>query len=631
MKHFSKLKKKVQARSDLNTDFIQKAYVFARDAHKGQTRKSGEEYIIHPVAVADIIFDLEGDEESIITALLHDTVEDTNVTLDDIKEHFGEKIAYLVDALTKVAKIKYPGLKEERTIDAFFRVVFSASKDLRVLCIKLVDRLHNMQTIEFHSPTKQKKLAKETLEIYVPPAYYIGFWKIMRDLEEISFKTLYPVDHEKISEYYEECDKSIGKLVKKKAEMLEAYLNEKGIKASTKIFWRRKYNFYIRTNKLKKDLSEFSSPIGVELVTQSASDCYRALEVIHSLGNPRFDKMKDFIACPKENGYSAFHTSIFCSEGSCIDIHILSDEMKKRNEFGFFKTQIETKSFSNVLNEIISMQEHSKNKMNLFKKVKQDILQDRIHVFSTTGDVVSLPKGATVIDFAFHLKKDKATHLTKVKINNKVAPIHSFLSNGDSVELILSDSPQVTFNWCNWCKSSYAQKYIKDFLHSLSADIAYEIGKQQLSKYVQRFCGLTLEEADPKFQPCEKLYSCKNKKDLYVKIGRGEIEISQFLKTVFSEKDLLFSTFALGSSYSASKGQRNIKMQIKSQDRVGLLNEIIKALSKRDINIIENSSYVDAIKRFISEFAISVKNFDQLFELCEEIENIKGVEIILKL
>ncbi|MBT4936325.1 bifunctional (p)ppGpp synthetase/guanosine-3',5'-bis(diphosphate) 3'-pyrophosphohydrolase [Candidatus Peregrinibacteria bacterium] len=487
-----------------------------------------------------------------------------------------------------------------------------------------------MQTLEFHSKAKQKKVAQETLEIYVPPAYYIGFWKVMRELEDISFKALYPEAYEKITEYYTQCDTKIGKMVQVKSKMLEEKLLECGIKAKAHIFWRRKYNFYLRTNKLKKDFSEFSSPIGVEVLVENGADCYRAIEMVHGIGNPRFDKLKDFIACPKENGYSAFHTSIFCSEGSCIDIHILSEEMKKRNDLGFFKTQIETQSFSNVLNEIITMQDRSNNKMNLFKKVKQDILKDRIHVFSTKGKVASLAKGATVIDFAFHLEKQRASHLIKVKINNKVSPIHSFLSNGDSVELTLSPSPQITFHWFSWCKSSYAQKHIKEFLHGLSADIAYEVGKQQLLKYIQRFCGLSLEEAHIKFQPAEKLYNCNNKKDLYVKIGRSEIEISQFLKTTFSEKDLLFSTFALGTTSNLKKNQNYVKIQIKSQDRVGLLNEIIKTMSKRDINITENSSYVDAIKRFVCEFVIGIKTFDQLFEICEEIENIKGIEVVLK-
>jgi GTP diphosphokinase / guanosine-3',5'-bis(diphosphate) 3'-diphosphatase len=630
MNYFTPLEKKIKARDNLNTSLIKKAYVFAYNAHKKQKRKSGESYIIHPVSVAEMICELEGDQDSIIAALLHDTIEDTKITAFDIQDQFGKEISYLVESMTKVSKLQALPLKIERSIDAFFQILLSTSKDLRVLCIKLVDRLHNMRTIEFHTTERQQAIAHETLEIYVPIAYHIGFWKVMKELEDISFKILHPQEYEKIKNYYQGYKEQNEKFIETQSKFLQANLKKINIEAKIRVFWRRKYDFYILTHKITDNERQYPFIMGIEVNVETQGDCYRALECIHQLGRPQVHRIRDFIACPKDNGYSAFHTSVFCQKGIEVNIHILSHEMRQKNELGFFKTHIEIQSFSHVLNDVMSIKEESANNIKFFTKIKKDVLKDRMYVFSSDGNIVSLANNSSVIDFLFQLNKDNASFVKEVKINNQVSPLHSILLNGDIIDIIYDEKSQINFSWLNWAKSRYAKKHIMNFLNNMSESIAEIIGKEQLFKYIQRFCGLTLEEVNPKLISMYEYYHCENQTDLYIAIGRAEIEIFKFLERTFTEKILLRSSFQFTEDQKLKNKKYQLKIQVKSENRMKMLNNIIKAITNNSIDIVETSSYIDAIDRFISEFVIHVKTFKQLFNLCELLENIPGVECINK-
>ena len=630
MDYFTPLQKKIKARDNVNISLIEDAYTFAYNAHKKQKRKSGESYIVHPVAVAEMICELEGDDNSIVAALLHDTIEDTSITSLDIHNQFGAEITYLVEGMTKVSKLQALPLKIDRSIDAFFQILLTTSKDLRILCIKLVDRLHNMRTIEFHNSERQKAIAHETLEIYVPIAYHIGFWKVMKELEDISFKILHPQGYKKVVDYYQEHKKQYEDFIQTQSRILQEKLKKINIHATIRVFWRRKYDFYILTQKINDDTDQYPFIIGLEINVQNTGDCYRALECVHQLGRPQVHRIKDFIASPKDNGYCAFHTAVFCKEGIQLNVHIFSHEMRQRNELGFFKTHIEIQSFSHVLNDVMSIKEESANNVKFFTQIKKDVLRDRMYVFSSDGNIVSLANNSSVIDFLFQLDKNKAFLVKQVKINNNISPLHSILYNGDIIDVIYDENLQVSFSWLNWANSRYAKKNIMTFLNNVSEDIALKTGKEQLLKYIQRFCSLTLEEVAYKFTSLYECYHCKNQRDLYIAIGRAEVEIFEFLEKAFTETVLLRSSFQFTESQKIKNQKYQLKIQVKSENRGDMLNNIIKTMSDKSIHIIETSSYIDAIDQFISEFVIHVKTFNQLFYLCELLENIPGVESVNK-
>lgn len=632
MQHFKSLKKKLKKNGKIDLIKTEKAYLFAKKAHSGQKRQSGEDYITHPIAVAEMLNDLSVDESSIITALLHDTVEDANISLKEIEKEFGKSVRHLVEGLTKISKLVYAGNKEERKIDDFYRFILSAAKDIRVIIIKILDRLHNLKTIKHFKKDKQIRIAQETLDIFVPLAYTIGFWKAMVELEDFSFKTINERAYKKIDNYFNKCQKDFGKIVDEFIKTIKNEFLSQGIDVEIKTFFRRKYSFFQKSNNFTVDLKNLPFPLIIKIITKDKIDCYKALGIIHSVTSPRFDRIKDFIATSKENGYSALHTAVIFKHRICFDIHIMTQEMELQNIYGCLHNQSNDKSFNEVLSNIVNLQIDSKNKRKFFEEVKRDILHERIYVFSAEGEVVSISKGSSVIDFVYMIYGEKANYLKKIKINDNFESFSFALDDGDVVESFFGKNLRVNVNWLGWAKTINAKRKIKSYLKSNTDSESLIIGKELLNLQLQRFFNLNIENIEERIKKNFNLLKCKDVNELFIKIGKGKIEIKSLLKILFSEPELTFSSFKLKfSSIKSHKEAFKVKIRIESEDKIGLLRELISLISEQNINIIESASYNDKTKGAVCEFGIEISEFDELFDLCETISNFHGVKNVLKI
>jgi len=500
---FSSLRKSLEKRKDIDISRVEKAYHFARRAHAGQKRKSGEDYIIHPVSVAEMLADIQADEESIIAALLHDTVEDTSVTSKEIRKNFGEKIAELVDGLTKLAKIKYQGSVEDRTIDNFSRMIFSSAKDIRIILIKLLDRLHNLQTIQSLRPEKQKRIAQETMDIYIPIAQMLGAWKVMVRLEEICFEILEKTSFQKMTKYFENFEKKYGSSISHVRDIFE-----KKVGCPAFIFPRRKYSLFEASKKFLIPFSEIDLPMGVKIIVPTQSDCYKTLEIIHTTYPPRFDKIKDYIARPKENGYAAFHTGVFLKNGVCLDVQILSQKMESKARFGFFNFCKKGTSTLKVLDKIIDLQKNSENKKEFFETVKKGILHEKIYVFNEKGDMFELPKGSLVLDFAYAESEKGAPFCSGAFQNNISVSPFSELSSGDNIRIQKEKEPQISAKWLPLVQSQKGKQSIRMWIQKREQKKNKKEGEEILRK---KLSWIHEEYNSPLFQDFFKHQDCSHK------------------------------------------------------------------------------------------------------------------------
>lgn len=452
---------------------ITKALAFAEEAHRGQLRASGDPYIIHPFNTALILAEFQADAETIAAGLLHDTVEDTKITLTDIEKDFGKQIAFMVESVTKLGQLKYRGVK--RHTESLRKLFVAMSEDIRVIMIRLADRLHNVRTLNFLPPEKQKRIALETLEIYAPLANRLGVWRLKGMLEDASFPFACPEEYKKVVALRKTKGKETVKRLEKIYRAIHKELTAKGLKDFT-IDYRIKYLYSLYSKLLKKNMNidEIYDISALRVIVKTIDECYQVLGVVHNLWRPIPGRLKDYIANPKPNGYQSIHTSIFTGDGNAVEIQIRTEQMQYEAEFGIASHVAYdeagkksngklTKDMSWVA-DLIDWQKHLKEDAKFIDHLKDRLRHERIFVFTPKGEVVELPKDSSPIDFAYAIHSDIGHHAASAKVNGKMTALDSNLKNGDVVLITTNKNNHPTTKWLNMTKTTDAKKHIKNFL-----------------------------------------------------------------------------------------------------------------------------------------------------------------------
>ena len=476
---------------------VTKAYNFAEKAHSAQKRYSGEPYFIHLVATAKNLAELQMDATTIAAGLLHDSIEDTGVKAEDIEKEFGSEILFLIEGVTKLGKLKYRGA--QRHTESLRKLFVAMSQDIRVLIIKLTDRLHNMQTLEHVPHQKQKRIAMETLEIYAPLAYRLGMRKLNRELEDLAFPYILPEEFKKtealLKQKSEETTEHLTKLLNqlKKALAKEGVLN---FKSDYRV--KGLYSLYRKLSRKDMDIEKVYDISAIRIVLQSVADCYRVLGIVHSLWRPLPGRIKDYIAFPKPNGYQSIHTTIFTGDGSIVEVQIRTEEMHREAEYGIashlgykegrdvaaiglswirklipltprkVSTEDTKAEFHNVPDWITHLAEGvAENQPDVFMKdLREDFFGHRMFVFTPKGDVVDLPVASTPVDFAYAIHSDIGNHIAAAKVNGKMVAINTPLHNGNTVEIMTKSSSHPTEKWLGYTKTALAKRHIRSVIES---------------------------------------------------------------------------------------------------------------------------------------------------------------------
>ena len=522
--------------NETHIKFIEKAIYFATYAHKDQIRKSGEAYIVHPIQVAGILAELKLDPDTIATGFLHDVVEDTGFSIDDIEYEFGKDVAFLVEGVTKLGKIKYKSHAEQQA-ENHRKMLLAMANDLRVIMVKLADRLHNLRTLKFHKPEKQRMIAEETLEIYAPLAHRLGMNKIKWELEDTSLRYLNP------QQYYR-----IVHLMNSKRDEREEYINTtiENIKEATKdldieavIYGRPKhiYSIYRKMKDQKKQFSEIYDLLAIRVLVDSIKDCYAVLGAIHTKWKPMPGRFKDYIAIPKANMYQSIHTTVIGPGGRPVEIQIRTFEMHQVAEYGVaahwaYKEGNKEKVTNDPLQkqldwfkDLIELQNETKDAKDFMNSVKEDIFGDKVYVFTPKGDVSELPLGSGPLDFAYNIHTEVGNKTVGAKVNNKIVPLNYQLKTGDIVEVLTSaNSFGPSRDWINLVYTTRAKNKIKRFFKLQDRDENIIKGRELLEKQITEL-GFNFKDFMTKqgMKDIASRFNFGTEEDLLASIGFGEI------------------------------------------------------------------------------------------------------------
>ena len=480
---------------EADVDLVRRAYIFSARAHQGQTRLSGESYLIHPLDVAKILAELKLDAATVAAGILHDTIEDTTSTTEEIQSLFGDEVAKLVDGMTKLSRIELQS-REEREAQNFRKMIVAMSNDIRVILIKLADRLHNMRTLTFLPPEKQKRTAQETLDIYAPLANRLGIAKIKTELEDLSFRYLHPV------EYREIADKVIQKRLERQAyideliEIVKRQLAEHGYKGEVKGRPKHLYGIWQKMQKQGISFDDVYDLIAVRIITDSKVNCYAILGLIHSLWTPVPGRFKDFIGVPKSNLYQSLHTTVIGPKGERVEFQLRTEEMHRLAEEGIaahwrYKektalSQREEQQFA-WLRQLLEWQSDLTDAKEFMDTVKGDLFPDVVYVFTPRGDVRELPQGSTPVDFAYAVHTDIGHQCVGAKINGKIVPIKHILRNGDRIEIITQVGHTPSRDWLKFVKTSKARTRIKAWVNTEERRRSILLGKELLDKDLRKY------------------------------------------------------------------------------------------------------------------------------------------------
>jgi GTP pyrophosphokinase len=519
-------------------DRIREAYAFADKAHVGQVRKSGEPYILHPLAVAEILVDMQMDATSVIAALLHDVVEDTTVPLEEVRERFGETCAMLVDGLTKLEKIKFK-TKEEQQNENYRKMFVAMAQDIRVILIKLADRLHNMRTLKFQSEENQRKIAQETLDIFCPIAHRLGMSAIKWEMEDIALRYLNP------QQYYR-----IVNLMKKKRAEREQYieacivlirnkLNEMGIHGDISGRPKHIYSIHKKMVTQNKQFNEIYDLLAIRVIVDTIKDCYAALGIIHTLWKPMPGRFKDYIAMPKPNMYQSLHTTVVGPNGEPLEVQIRTMEMHRTSEYGIaahwaYKEGVAVPSdkFTEKMSffrEIMELQHEATDASEFIESLKMDFFTDLVYVFTPKGEVIELPAGSVPLDFAYRIHTEVGNRTIGAKVNGRIVPLDHRLKTGDIVEILTSKhSYGPSQDWLKIAQSSHARNKIKQWFKKEKREENVEKGREAVEKEIRRL-GLdpSVVMTDDQLLEVAKKFNFNDIEDMYSAVGFGGITAAQ--------------------------------------------------------------------------------------------------------
>ena len=594
---YSELEKKIAATGhDFDLKRIRAAYEMARAAHEGQKRKDGSPYVTHCVAAADISVDMGLDEDSIVAALLHDVIEDTTLTHADIARDFGDAVADIVEGVTKLTRVQYTS-KEDEQMENLRKMLMAMAKDIRVILIKIADRLHNMRTMDYQTPEKQRTKSLETMEIYAPIAHRLGMQQAKWELEDLSLRYLDPTGYKEITEYLNSRMPELEAFMSGVDDRIQARLKQEGIEASISSRIKHVYSIYRKMYSQKLDINGIFDLCAFRVIVDSLPDCYNVLGIIHDMFKPVPGRFKDYISTPKPNMYQSLHTTVIGSEGIPFEVQIRTWDMHHTAEYGIaahWKYKMgdgaasvrggDEEKFAWVRMLLESQQES--DAQDFFHDLKIDMFADEVFVFSPKGDVINLPAGATPIDFAYSIHSDVGNHMVGAKVNGRIVTYDYALQNGDIVEIRTSKSaPGPSRDWLNMVKSGSARTKIKQWYKKERREENVIRGREMLEDELRRM-GLTLDDVldEEIIAPILKRLCFATVDDLYAAIGYNGIAVARAANRMRDEVKARSErnekkTVLDKVSAAADRREQNAKKEVKPVQGVlveGLDNCLIK-------------------------------------------------------
>lgn len=535
-----------------DTKLIIKAYNYAKEKHGTQCRKSGEPYIIHPVQVAYILADIGLDEATICAALLHDVVEDTEVTHEDLVRDFGEEIATMVAGVTKLGELRYQASTEERQVENYRKMFLAMGKDIRVIIIKLADRLHNLRTLKYLRRDRQIANAKETMELYAPLANRLGIYSLKWELEDLAFKYLYPEEYSELVEGIDKKREERLQFIEKIMDDIRGQLKKQKIEAEVTGRAKHLYSIYRKMKRDNKTLDQIYDLFALRILVNSVKDCYAALGVVHEMYSPMPGRFKDYIAVPKPNMYQSIHTTLLGEKGTPFEVQIRTWEMHRIAEYGIaahwaYKEANYGKKGKQVvtvtkdklawLRETLEWQQDMKDPQEFLNTLKTELFEDEVYVFTPKGKILVLPRDATPIDFAYSIHEEIGNHMVGCKINSKMMPIITKLQSGDIVEIMTSDSQKgPSRDWLKFIKTTKAKSKIQSWFKKEQRSENIEKGKDLIEKEIKRI-GISHDELFKQdyINAALDRYKFKNLEEMYASVGFGAISQVKIISRMLEE------------------------------------------------------------------------------------------------
>jgi len=560
---------------------LQQAFHMARNAHKHQCRKSGEPYITHPLGVAHIIADMELDVASLLTALLHDTVEDTNVTLGDIEEIFGGEISQCVDGVTKIAKIEFTSYEEQQS-ENYRKLILAMSKDIRVVLVKLADRLHNMRTLQYMPKEKQQRIARETMEIYAPLAHRLGIYKVKTELEDLCFRYLKPKKCEALEQQIKVAEVELKQYNEEVVVILEKLMKEAGlgidssllVKGRTKGLW----SIYNKMKRQDIELDDVHDVIGFRIILEDVASCYQALGVVHANFKPVPGRIKDLIALPKPNGYQSLHTTVIGPRGKRVEIQIRTKEMDEVAESGIAAHWIYKQGGGNSnsnskdsnqfawLRQLVDDVVQQSDPKAVLQSVKEDLFAKEVLVFSPTGELYPLARGSSVLDFAYKVHSDLGAHCTGAKVNGRIASIRYLLQNGDVVQVMTSKTQSPKREWLKHVRTSKAKSRIRAWLKRHQKENSAAVGKKQIEEGLNKYSrgdDAGKREYQRKLDHLLTTFKLRDENHLFTALGYGQLSLKNVMTEIFGSAAI--ATVNNDRPDSSTRNDRDSQVLNKSQ------------------------------------------------------------------
>jgi guanosine-3',5'-bis(diphosphate) 3'-pyrophosphohydrolase len=524
--------------SDL--DMVARAFLFAYDAHKNQRRLSGEPYITHLLAVAEILAELHMREDVIAAGLLHDSVEDTETTMEQLRANFGDGVAKMVDGVTKIPELKYES-KEKQQAENLHKMLLSMVNDLRVILIKFADRLHNMRTIDHMTRKQQERIALETMDVYAPLSHRLGVYQIKWELEDLAFKVLEPRAYHELAEKVSLKRVERERIIQRECARIQAELRKAGVRGQVVGRPKHLYSIYNKIRTRGYSFEEILDLLAIRIIVPKMEECYFALGIVHSLYTPIQDKFTDYIATPKSNMYQSLHTKVFGPDGRKIEVQIRTDDMHSRAEYGIAahwrykegdQSRKELDRQIEWLRGLLDNQPESGDSREYLEDLKINLFEGEIFVFTPRGKLLTLPVGSTPVDFAFAVHTDVGLHAMAVKINGHIAPLKAILQSGDLVEVIVSPNQKPNPDWLQFVKTSRARNKIKKWLKEQHYEESQKLGREMLAREMTR---LRIKKTDKDLAEIAQLFGHNTLEGFLAAIGSGDLTLENVIRKIAPE------------------------------------------------------------------------------------------------
>ena len=530
------MKRMQESRPQDDLSIVKKAYDYSLKHHDGQTRASGEPYLVHPLEVALVLAEMKMDAVAVAAGLLHDSVEDTSVTIADIREEFGEQVAHIVEGVTKISKIDF-ATREEQQAENLRKMMLAMVDDIRVVLIKLADRLHNMRTLEHLQPDRQHKIAEETLEIYAPIAHRLGMGKIRGELEDLGFRFLDPLGYEQVEKSVNARRKQGEAFLAKMQGIITDKLKEAGIQARVESRIKRVFSIHKKLQRQRISVDQVYDLCAMRVVTRSLPDCYAVLGIIHNLWRPVPGRIKDFIAMPRPNFYQSLHTSVITEDGTPFEIQIRTEEMHKMAEEGIaahwkYKdgpVSAQDEQRLAWLRQVVEWQRDVSDPNEFLSTLKVDLYPEEVYTFTPKGKVVVLPRDATPIDFAYTIHTEVGHTCIGAKVNGRMVPLRYKLHSGDIVEILTQPGHKPSRDWLGLVKSSRSRNKIKHWLNLHQRERAIEIGRKLIEKEARKYRVPLKDISEEQYQKVAGEVGLGRPDDLMAAIGYGKFSARQML------------------------------------------------------------------------------------------------------